>query len=316
VIATHGRGFYIMDDIVPLRALAEASTGGPRLLPLAPAFRIHAPPFTGTPMPRDEPLAPNPPDGAYIDYIVPPGAKSVQIAILDGQGAPVARFSNTDPVIKPDLATIDAAPEWFPTKSPPSAGAGQHRFIWDLHYPAPAALAEGGRGRSGVWAPPGAYAVELDVDGQVQRQPLDVVADPRVKLSPEAFQAEFALARQIEQAQAQAQTALAEAGKAKAALEAKRKLAGEADRRLIDAELAQLDALAASPREKPSGADGGPAPHGGFHEIYGRLGKLAEAVDGADAAPSPDDLDGFRQARAALDADLLKWTALKTEVGG
>jgi photosystem II stability/assembly factor-like uncharacterized protein len=315
VIATHGRGFYIMEDIVPLRALAENAAGGPRLLPLAPAVRLHAPPFTGTPMPRDEPLAPNPPDGAYIDYIVEPGAKSVQIAILDGRGAPVARFSNTDPVTKPDLAKIDATPEWFPIKAPPSAAAGQHRFIWDLRYPLPAALAGGRRGGSGVWAPPGLYTVELNVDGQIQRQPLEVVPDPRVKLSPAAFQAEFALAREIEQAEVQAQTALAEAGEARTALEAKLKLADAASRPRIDAELAAVEALAASPAEKPSGADSNPPP-GGFHEIYGRLGKLAEAVDGADAAPSPDDLDGFRQARAALDADLLKWKALKAEVGG
>jgi hypothetical protein len=152
------------------------------------------------------------------------------------------------------------------------------------------------------------------VDGQVQRQPLEVVPDPRVKLSPAAFQAEFALARQIEQAKAQAQTALAEAAKSKAALEAKRKLADDASRRLIDAELARIDALAAGPIHTPSGGETGKAPPGGLYEVNVRLDKLAEAVDGADAAPSPDDLDGYRQARAALDAALVKWKALKGEV--
>jgi photosystem II stability/assembly factor-like uncharacterized protein len=310
VIATHGRGFYIMDDIVPLRALAESAADGPRLLPLAPAIRVHEPSFTGTPMPRDEPLASNPPDGAYIDYILKPGAKAVQIAILDGQGAPVARFSSSDPTTKLDLAKIDAAPEWFPISTPPSAAAGEHRFIWDLRYPAKAPLAGGG-----VWAPPGPYTVELTVDGQVQRQPLEIVPDPRVKVSPAAFQAEFALARQIEAAKAEAQTALAEAGKAKAALEAKRKGANDAERRRLDAQLAAVDALAAGPTHAPSGGETGKASAGGLYDVNSRLDKLAQAVDGADAAPSPDDVDGYRQARAALDAALVKWTALKAGIG-
>src|SRR6185369_4061061 len=82
VIATHGRGFYVLDDIVPLRALAANPANATRLFPLAPAIRIHAPLFIGTPMPKDEPLAHNPPLGAMIDYSLA-NAAPVQIAIYD-----------------------------------------------------------------------------------------------------------------------------------------------------------------------------------------------------------------------------------------
>jgi hypothetical protein len=264
VIATHGRGFYIMDDIVPLRALAENASGGPRLLAPAPAIRVHGPPFVGTPMPRDEPLAPNPPNGAYLDYILGPGAGLVQIAILDQAGAPVARFSSQDAAPKPDLAKIDTAPEWLETTIPPPATPGQHRFVWNLRYASPADLPDSEFGPAGIWAPPGQYVVELTVDGQVQRQALEIRADPRVKVTPAGFQAEFALARQIEQARLEARRALAAAAKASL------------------------------------------PPPPGLREIAERLAKLAEAVDSADAAPSPDAMSGFRQARVALDAALAK----------
>ncbi|MEJ0047888.1 MAG: hypothetical protein WDN04_18520 [Rhodospirillales bacterium] len=119
VIATHGRGFYIMDDIVQLRDLAADAAGGPRLFTLAPAIRLHPPSFTGTPMPKDEPMAPNPPSGAIIDYALPTGASvPVEIAISDAKGAVVRQFRSTDPVPVPDLAKIAAAPEWIVTRQP------------------------------------------------------------------------------------------------------------------------------------------------------------------------------------------------------
>ena len=95
VIATHGRGFYVMDDIVPLRALAALPANEARLFPIAPAVRVNEPNFTGTPMPKDEPLAPNPPLGAMIDYsVAAPVTSPVVIQVFDSSGALVNRFSS------------------------------------------------------------------------------------------------------------------------------------------------------------------------------------------------------------------------------
>lgn len=314
VMATHGRGFYIMDDIAPLRALAADASAGGRLFAPAPAIRLHEPPFVGTPMPKDEPIAQNPPDGASIDYVAP-GAKpsDVTIAILDAQGGTVARFASSDPAPPPDLAKIEAAPEWMARPGPPSAKPGQHRFVWDLHYAKPAGL---GDEADGVWAPPGRYTVELTVDGKSYRQPLEVRPDPRVKASLSDLQAEFALARQIEQARIRVRAALAETAKQKAALMAQIQAADTAHKADLQAKAAQLDALADTPTDSARKMVGRPNPSPlGLADIAEQLDKLATAVDGADGAPTPDDRAGFAKTSQALEATLARWTALKSSLG-
>ncbi len=316
VIATHGRGFYIMDDITPLRALATDAGGGARLFQPAPAIRLHGPPFTGTPLPKDEPIALNPPNGAYIDYVVPEGvAGPVQISVLDGKGALVRRFSSGDPDPEPDLGKIDAAPEWLVTPKPPSAAPGQHRFVWNLRYAAPTGFEGADGDLGGIWAPPGLYTVELTVGGRSLRQPLEVRPDPRVKLEPAAFQAEFALARRIEQAQVQVHSALVEAKALRTQLQT-RLLASPPP---LSAELERLEkrlnTVADLPVENPRNSVGAPPQSlDGLNDIAQRLDKLSVAVDGADGAPTADDISGFRKAGDALTLGLAHWAALKPEI--
>jgi len=265
VIATHGRGFYVMDDIEPLRELAAAGgAAGSRLFRPAPAIRILAPAFTGTPMPKDEPMAANPPAGAYIDYTLgkaPVGP--VEIAIADVRGQPVAHFSSADTPPPLDLAKIGAAPEWIVRPTPPLATAGQHRFVWNLRYPAPAAMADDPR-ESGVWAPPGRYTVTLAADGRTYRAPLDIAPDPRVSATPAAYARQFALARAIEADRVRARAA--------------------------------LTPLKADPARKADAE--------ALNAISDRLDKLASAIGGADGAPSPDAESCYRLTSAALDAAL------------
>lgn len=283
VIATHGRGFYIMDDITPLRALADRADAATRLLPVAPAVRLHPPEFVGTFMPKDEPMAPNPPAGAYIDYIIGPDAagRAVTLTVLDPKGDRVAAFSSTDPVTKPDPASLPAPAEWFPVYHPPAATPGQHRFVWNLHYPAPH-LPPGETGpQAGVWAPPGAYRVELKVGTVSQSQPLEVRIDPRIKATPADLEAQFRLERRIEAARLQVQAALDEAEK-----EVARTL--NPDQKVLMA--------AAQAR---------------LGEVAMRLAKLHQAVASADAAPSPDAVTGFDKAAVALDEALGQWRAAR-----
>ena len=100
------------------------------------------------------------------------------------------------------------APEWAETARPPSGAAGHHRFVWDLHYARPTGLKDAESIKSGVWAPPGRYVVEITAGGQHLRQPLDVVADPRLSLRQADFEAEFRLARQVEQARVRVRSML------------------------------------------------------------------------------------------------------------
>jgi len=297
VIATHGRGFYVLDDIVPLRALAANPAGATRLYPVAAAVRLHPPSFVGTPMPKDEPLAPNPPIGAMIDYNLA-SATPVEITISDAAGNVVNRFSSSDPVKPVDLSKLPIAPEWVVSPKPPAATPGQHRFVWDLHYAKPTGLSDEDNVRSGVWAPPGRYTVELTAGGQHLRQAFDVIADPRVAVTQADFEAEFRLAKQIEQQRVRVRALLAQAKELRGRIA---KLKGQANAEGLST---QLGALVGE-----GGPISGTAAPTNLTAISGWLDKLAGAVDGADGAPTPDDVQGLATVTEALNAIEPRWRA-------
>ncbi|MES2137546.1 MAG: hypothetical protein V4502_10875, partial [Pseudomonadota bacterium] len=293
VIATHGRGFYVLDDIVPLRALAADASRGTRLFPQAAAVRLHEPAFIGTPKPKDEPLAPNPPFGAQIDYSLDPSVSGpVEIAIHDSRGALVNRFRSTDPVKPIDLAKLTIAPEWVVAPKPPVATPGHHRFVWDLHYAKPPGLKDED-GLSGVWAPPGTYTVVLTAGGRSLRQPLAVVADPRVAVAQADFDAEFQLAKRVEGARVRVRRMLEEAT-------AMKTRAGKGGDQLSE----QIDAFVGE--GAPIGGATAPTT---LTSISEWLDSLAQAVEGADSAPSLDVLRSFAVLSAALDGIEPRWRA-------
>jgi hypothetical protein len=304
VIATHGRGFYVMDDIVPLRALAALPSGATRLFPLAPAIRVNEPDFTGTPMPKDEPMAPNPPLGAYIDYNLQTAPRGpVVVRILDSAGRVVNSFSSSDPVKPLDLSKLDVAPEWAVSPVRPQATQGEHRFVWNLRYAPPEAFKDD-KGFSGVWAPPGRYTVELDVDGQVLRQPLEIRPDPRISVAQAGFDAQFALARQLEATRARAHSIL------KAAAALKERAAASKDGR-AKAIAAEIDALVGTPPAVEGSSDAGT-----LLGVSDRLDTLAAAVESADGAPTADALRGAATLTSALAAIEQRWNALASEARG
>jgi len=215
IVATHGRGFWVLDDIAPLRQVNDEVARSEVYL-FKPADAINMPPGSenGTPLPRDEPLAENPPHGAYVDYYLksaPSGA--VTIEILDSTGNSIRRFSSDErPVpVNPDSLNIPAF--WVHPQQPPPAAAGMHRFVWDLRtraadVPTTGSAQPGGGGRGGgrggfaagggspaggiggggpegrgaaPLAPPGAYTVKLTVNGKSYTQPLTVKPDPRAE---------------------------------------------------------------------------------------------------------------------------------------
>ena len=301
VIATHGRGFYVLDDIMPLRALAADPASATRLYPTGVAVRLHPPGFIGTPMPKDEPLAPNPPIGAMIDYNLA-SAAPVEITIRDAAGSIVNHFSSSDPVKPIDLATLPIAPEWVVSPEPPAATPGHHRFVWDLHYAKPAGVKDEDNVRSGVWAPPGHYTVELSAGGQTVRQPLEVVADPRVPVTQADFEAEFRLARQIEQQRIRVRTLLSEAKDLNARVG---KLKGQPNAEGLSK---QFDELVGT-----GGPISGTAAPDNLVAISGWLDKLGNAVDGADGAPTADDLQSFATLTNALNAIEPRWRAFQAQ---
>ncbi len=298
VIATHGRGFYVLDDIASLRELARDASSKPakaadRLFPLADAVRLHEPLFTGTPMPKDEPMADNPPLGAIVDYaLANDSAAPVVIDILDSRGATLRHFSSADPTPPLDAGSLPVAPEWVPAPPHPATTAGAHRFVWDMRLEQPGILQGGDEPVPAVLAPPGVYGVLLRVAGREHRQTVRILPDPRVKLPMAAYQAEFKLAMAVQAARVSCAAALQAAAK---------QLAGLKDPAKIQAVNALVGAAGPAAPATPDGLTG----------IAERLDKLAAAADGADAAPTADALSGFAQAKKALDSDLARLVDLR-----
>ncbi len=318
VIATHGRGFWIMDDMSSLRQIdAQATRAQVRLYAPATAIRVRIGSFTGTPAPKDEPLASNPPAGAMIDYVLAePAKKPVELAIYDAENRLVRRYSSADRPANRDPAKTAYAPEWIPRASQLSTTRGMHRFVWPLRYAKPGLLASSDADIDGVWAPPGRYTVELAVDGKRLRQPLTVAPDPRVTLADDAYAQQFAFAREIEAARLRVAEAESEAKKLHESL-VKERAEVSAKPDLV----ASIDTLDADIVSRAGIVDSG-NPHNAWalpttsttslRFIGETFDKLAGAVDGADAAPTPDARAGYAAAMPMLEQSLSAWANVKT----
>ncbi len=140
VAATHGRSFWILDDVTMLRQMSDSVMSRPvTLFAPARAVRIRRSVSDNTPVPPEEPHGYNPPAGAIIDYYLAKPAASVVIEIVDTRGAIVRRYASDGELPKP-TEPPQIAPEWLaPRPQPPGAEAGHHRFVWDLRYPQPPA---------------------------------------------------------------------------------------------------------------------------------------------------------------------------------
>jgi hypothetical protein len=217
IVATHGRAFWVLDDITPLRQLSAAVVdSSARLFRPAPAIRERQSENHDTPLPPEIPHGDNPPTGAILDYwlrTVPTGP--ITLDILDARGTVVRHFASDQPT-DTVRAFVPASPPYFMTQWLPhleslTANAGHNRFVWDLRMARPSAESYGyssnvvpGRGAEaepgGPLVVPGSYRVRLTVGGTSETQPLRVLMDPRERVEPAALEAQFALAMQISNA--------------------------------------------------------------------------------------------------------------------
>ncbi|MBI3491604.1 MAG: hypothetical protein HY047_07490 [Acidobacteria bacterium] len=186
IVATHGRGFWVLDDVSVLRQLsAIVATEDAHLY--KPADAIILPPNTddGTPTQKDEPEAENPPSGAVIDYYLRSVANGpMTLEILNASGAVVRHYSSADPAPAINVNTLAVNAVWQRAPEPLSAAAGLHRWVWDLRPDPPAGGGRGGGGGGRGGPPPVApanYTVRLTVNERTLTQPLTVKPDPRLR---------------------------------------------------------------------------------------------------------------------------------------
>ncbi|MGZ4879375.1 MAG: WD40/YVTN/BNR-like repeat-containing protein, partial [Candidatus Angelobacter sp.] len=308
VIATHGRAFWILDDISPLRQLtAEIQAASAHLFQPSPAMRIRATTHGDTPLPPEEPAGENPPPGAIFYYYLKSQSQSeVKLEVLDAKGQVVRSYSSKDQPFTPP--TPPAFPAyWFKPENLLSPAAGMHRFIWDVRYSAPPVAQPGysmftvagrdvPREPSGPQALPGSYQVRLTVDGRTYTQPFKLTIDPRIKATPQDLEKQFTLELKLVQTLQQANQAVddihaaAQAGKISA--EDEKKLAGTRRRR---------------GEAEPEGGPQQPA----FAAVIGNLAQLIVTVDSADTAPTTQASQAAEKTLVQAQALLQQWEALR-----
>jgi len=181
VAATHGRSFWILDDVTPLRQIdGAAAIPDSRLYRPQTAYRLHFPEDVN----RRRPVGDNPPSGAVIDYFLkakPPAAEEITLAILDSHGKVLRQFSNHK------KEKFEQPAEWPDRETPaellPDA-AGMNRFVWDLRVEDPVQIPGAfysDEGPKGPIVNPGSYVARLTTLSGAQSVPLEVVPDPRLK---------------------------------------------------------------------------------------------------------------------------------------
>jgi photosystem II stability/assembly factor-like uncharacterized protein len=203
IVATHGRSFWVLDDVSPLRELA-AKTGKKNAMLFAPAaaWRVRRDTNTDTPLHADEPAGENPPDGAILDYDLPHDVQgTATLEILDTNGNVLRKYSSDDAVSPtPQELRTELIPVYWPhVHGPLPTTAGMHRWVWDLRATAPTATSYSypiaavphrtPQVPQGPLVVPGTYTVRLTVGGKSETKPLLVKMDPRVHMSQTELEA-------------------------------------------------------------------------------------------------------------------------------
>ena len=293
-VATHGRGFWILDDITPLRQMSEQLTSSPAFL-FKPelAYRVRWDTNPDTPLPPDFPAGKNPPDGAIIDYSLGSAASSpVTLEIRNSEGKVVRRYSSEDKPqpVSPDLQIPKywvRPPQWL------SNEAGIHRFLWDMHYtpvpgiapsyPIAAVPHNTAPAPTSPWAMPGDYTVALTLGGKTYTQPLTVKMDPRVKTPLLGLREQFSESMKLYEPLMKVSPAFSQAAEVRTQLAALKKQA-QGDTLAAVNELDQkLDRVAGAP-QRFFGGGGEAAPT--LASTRMRLLLLMNVFQEADVAPT------------------------------
>ena len=318
VIGTHGRSFWILDNITPLRQLA-ANTGKQPAWLYTPqtAYRVRWNMYTDTPIPQEEPAGENPPDGAMIDYVLQQDAKKITLDIVsvpaNHSAVTLAHFSNEDTMYTVPPNNVPGY--WIRPQQLLSATAGAHRFVWDLHYQPwnlpptyqiGATYLNTAPNPTSPWVMPGRYELRLTVDGKTFTRPLVVKMDPRVKTPVKDLQTQHDLSLQAYEARKQIAVALSAVESARQSVQQvmKRDKAETPNWMKLDEKLAQLQS---SPR-------GNAEP--GLRQLDASFAGLHDLMQDSDWPPTMQMIEGIKSAQVQLKKVLKQWEEVWKEISG
>ena len=338
IAGTHGRGFWILDDLSPLRQLARSRAPATYLVKPQTAVRVRFGTNEPTPWPPELPAAENPPNGAVIDYLLGADASGpVKLEIVEAGGRVIRSYSSTDAILEPDPAVDPAAYDKLCQKNPAApdctlplnwpapqqrlaTAEGLHRFTWDMRYEpigenprtgevdATGAVPHRSEHTAAApWAPPGRYNVRLTVQGKTYTQPLTLRLDPRIKTPAAGLRQLASLSREMYDLAAAAHAAYQQA----------RARADSVSGPLR----AQIDSLAPPPGVQPGPRRGGArfgranssGPTPTLESASQTALAAAMAMQDADMTPTAAQVAACGRARAQVNGVLARWRRLKTK---
>jgi photosystem II stability/assembly factor-like uncharacterized protein len=312
VVGTHGRSFWILDDITPLRQIDREVVGAEVFL-FKPqlTYRVRRSLNTDTPIPQDEPMGQNPPDGAIINYYLKSDAREpIVLEIFDQSNRLVRRFSSADRPEEINEKALRIPTYWIRPARILPAKAGMQRFVWDLHYPPPEGVArdypisaiynDTPSTPLGPAVLPGLYTVKLTAGGKGYTEPLTVKMDPRVKTPAEGLARMFQVSMQCYEGLKQVNAALIEVRYLRTQIKSLLERAGQG---AVGEAITSLD--------KKIGALEASDPDKNLTKVQRELNILLDLTEDSDTTPTTQALSASEQAQRTLAELLARWNEVK-----
>lgn len=312
VVTTYGRGFWVLDDISPLRQVSAALASEPaHLFKPGAAVRVRRNVGADTPFPPEVPHALNPPDGVIIDYwLAQVPQRDITLDVVDAAGNVVRHMTSAPGTPVPEAARPPHPNFWVAPPFSLPKNAGSNRTNWDLRYDPPNAFSHSfeinaNPGQTppspeGPLVVPGTYTLRLNVDGRSYTQTVAVTNDPRSPATAAALAAQHALQVKIWQGM---QASYAGYELVNGVRETLRADAAAANAQL----LAQLDTIAGLDAFRGRGRGGGGNAPPSFRGVNAAFAQQLNAQENADAAPTAADLAAYASTCQELSKVASSW---------
>ena len=322
VIGTHGRSFWILDNITPLRQLNNQVTNSSSILYKPQnSYRVRWNMYTDTPVPQEEAAGENPPDGAMIDYYLPAKAKTVTLKIFTGphvygegttvQWLPftIREYSSDDTLYR--VGEVNIPHYWIRPQQILSAEPGHHRFLWDMKYaplnippsyPISATYLNTAPDQTAPWVMPGNYIAILTADGISDTSLFTIKMDPRVKTSKTNLQLQHDLSLQCYEGRKQCMKILEEIRLYRSQLKSQLTTLSPS---AVD-ELNKKDKLARELENTPQGST-----EPSFGRLNGGFASVFGALQDSDMPPTTQMTTAVKELNQQMIVLKKKWEVLK-----